>query len=66
MMIVLIMTASLPMIRDLEERYDPKRIEVTELYEADSSLSITSGCKCVATVRLHLLRILAKRKMVYH
>jgi hypothetical protein len=34
-MIVLMMTASLLVIRDLEESYDPKRIEVAELYEAD-------------------------------
>jgi hypothetical protein len=37
-MIVLMMTASLLIIRDLEESYDPKRIEVTELYEADRIL----------------------------
>ena len=33
--IVLMMTASLLVIRGLEESYDPKRIEVAELYEAD-------------------------------
>ena len=37
-MIVLMMTASLLVIRDLEESYDPKRIEVTELYEAERVL----------------------------
>lgn len=37
-MVVLMMTARLLMIQDLEESYDPKRIEVAELYEADGVL----------------------------
>jgi hypothetical protein len=46
----MITTASLLMIRDLES-YDPKRIEVTKLCGADRVLSVTLGCRGVATVR---------------
>jgi hypothetical protein len=49
-MTILMMTASLLIIRGIKESYNPNRVEVIELWEAEkSSLSVESSCRYVAT-----------------